>query len=77
MRRTHLDKTPFLIAAIAILMVFFLSCTKKPQTAAPVSAAAVPGSQNSRQPASGYYTTPHGFKVQIEPVVITPQPQKK
>ena len=68
MQRNPIDKAPFLLIAIVIIAAFFLSCTKKPQEAANNAKAA-----NGRVPASNFYTTPHGFKVQFEPAETAPQ----
>jgi hypothetical protein len=66
MSKNRIDKTPFILAGIIVLTVFFLSCTKKPQQAAN-------DNKDGRNPANNMYTTPHGFKVQFEPAVVAPQ----
>jgi hypothetical protein len=65
MRKNKIDKTPFILIAIMALTIFFLSCTKKPG-----SQAAANG-KDGRTPAN-VYTTPHGFKVQMEPATMAP-----
>ncbi len=67
MLKKDLDPKVYLIFTVLLLTVFFLSCTKKPDTTAQANS-----SNAARKPAAdGMYQTPSGYKVQIEPAQIT------